>query len=167
MSVEVHHQKSLKLTTLSFYILMLQFFAGFWSYVSQNVPVLNTDAIFMACFDASLAKSKLKIFLYYFLWNHMKDGSLIIQGNWKIWEPRQVQVESVVTAALWYILKLFPLSKRNRVSKYFFTSMCEILALSHRSLTWSRLKLAVPICKFYLSIWKLSFRWAPQDRKTF
>lgn len=125
----------------------------FWSCVSQNVPVLNTDTIFTACFDASLDKSKLKIFLYYFKWNHMKDGSLIIRRNWEIWEPRQVQVESIVTAAFWCILEHFPLSNRNRISKYFFTGMCEILALSNRSLTWSRLKLTAPICKFYLYMW--------------
>lgn len=94
----------------------------------------------------------------------MKDGSLIIQGKQEIWEPRQVQVESIVTAAFWCLPKHFPLSNRNRTSKYFFTGMCEISALSNRSLTWSRLKLTVPICKFYLYRWKLSFLWAPQDR---
>lgn len=85
----------------------------------------------------------------------------------EIWEPRQVQVESIVTAALWCTLKHFSLSSRNRISKYFFTAMCEILCLSNRSLTWSRLKLETPPCKFYLYIWKLSFLWALQDRKAF
>lgn len=75
----------------------------------------------------------LKIFLYYFMWNHMKDGSLIIWGNWESWGPRQVQAESIVTAALWCVLKHFPLSNQNRISKHFFTGMCEILALSNKS----------------------------------
>lgn len=169
MSVEVTMKRALNYPFILYASLLVFCLvsAKFWSYVSQNVLLLNTDTIFTACFDASLDKSKLKIFLYYFKWNHMKDGSLIIRGNWDIWKQRQVQVESIVTAALWCIRKHFPLSNRNRISKYFFTGMYEILALSNRSLTWTRWKLAVPICKFYLYLWKLSFLWAPQDRKTF
>jgi len=166
---ESHHEKSLKLTTLSFNILVSCFLA---SLVLSFGPVCHK--MFLCWTQTQFLQLALMLFWINqnwkyscIKWNHMKDGNLIIQGNWEIWEPRQVQVESIVTAALWCILKHFPLSDRNRISKYFFTGACEFLTLSNRSLTWNRLKLAVPVCKFYLYIWKSSFLWAPQDRKTF
>lgn len=65
-----HHEWSINLATLSFYILVSWTFsligAGFWSNVSQYVPELNTDTISKAFFDAFLGKSKLSAFLYYF-----------------------------------------------------------------------------------------------------
>lgn len=65
-----HHEWSINLAILSFYILVSWTFfligAGFWSSVSQHVPRLNTDTIFKAFFDAFLCKSKLSVFLYYF-----------------------------------------------------------------------------------------------------
>lgn len=127
MSVEVTAKRP-KLTTPSFYFLFsCLIMLGFGPTCHKmfqcwiQTQFLQLTLMFL-----------LKIFLYYFTCNHMKDGSLIIWGNWESWGPRQVQAESIVTAALWCVLKGFPLSNQNRISKYFFTGMFEILALSNK-----------------------------------